>query len=261
MTETAMFADVVLPASAWPEKDGTVTNTNRQVQMGRMALPMPGDARQDWWVIQEIAQRIGLDWNYSGPAEVYEEMRECMNSIKGISWERLLRESAVTYPCATEDDPGQAIIFGDGYPTASGRGKFVPAGIIPPDEQPDDAYPMILTTGRILEHWHTGAITRRASVLDAIEPEAVCHMAPQDVRDLGLEGGDHVRVSTRRGTIELAARIDAGVPVGTVFIPFAFTEAAANLLTNAALDPFGKIPEFKYCAAKIEKLEETVAAE
>jgi len=261
MTETAMFADVVLPASAWPEKDGTVTNTNRQVQMGRMALPMPGDARQDWWVIQEIAQRIGLDWNYSGPAEVYEEMRECMNSIKGISWERLLRESAVTYPCATEDDPGQAIIFGDGYPTASGRGKFVPAGIIPPDEQPDDAYPMILTTGRILEHWHTGAITRRASVLDAIEPEAVCHMAPQDVRDLGLEGGDHVRVSTRRGTIELAGRIDAGVPVGTVFIPFAFTEAAANLLTNAALDPFGKIPEFKYCAAKIEKLEETVAAE
>ena len=261
MTETAMFADVVLPASAWPEKDGTVTNTNRQVQMGRKALPLPGDARQDWWVIQEIAQRIGLDWNYSGPAEVYEEMRECMDSIKGISWERLLRESAVTYPCATEDDPGQAIIFGDGYPTASGRGKFVPAGIISPAEQPDDAYPMILTTGRILEHWHTGAITRRASVLDALEPEAVCHMAPKDLREMGAKGGDHVRVSTRRGTIELAARVDSGVSPGTVFIPFAFTEAAANLLTNAALDPFGKIPEFKYCAAKVEKLEAKVAAE
>ena len=261
MTETAMFADVVLPASAWPEKDGTVTNTNRQVQMGRKALPLPGDARQDWWVIQEIAQRIGLDWNYSGPAEVYEEMRECMDSIKGISWERLLRESAVTYPCATEDDPGQAIIFGDGYPTASGRGKFVPAGIISPAEQPDDAYPMILTTGRILEHWHTGAITRRASVLDALEPEAVCHMAPQDLREMGAKGGDHVRVSTRRGTIELAARVDSGVSPGTVFIPFAFTEAAANLLTNAALDPFGKIPEFKYCAAKVEKLEAKVAGE
>ena len=261
MTETAMFADVVLPASAWPEKDGTVTNTNRQVQMGRKALPLPGDARQDWWVIQEIAQRIGLNWNYSNPAEVYEEMRDCMNSIQGISWERLLRESAVTYPCATEDDPGQAIIFGDGYPTASGRGKFVPAGIIPPDEQPDDAYPMILTTGRVLEHWHTGAITRRASVLDALEPEAVCHMAPQDLREMGAKGGDHVRVSTRRGAIELSARVDSGVSPGTIFIPFAFTEAAANLLTNAALDPFGKIPEFKYCAAKVEKLKATVAAE
>ena len=261
MTETAMFADVVLPASAWPEKDGTVTNTNRQVQMGRSALPMPGDARQDWWIIQEVARRIGLDWNYTGPADVYEEMRECMNSIKGISWERLWRDSAVTYPCASEDDPGKPIIFGDGYPTPSGRGRFVPAGIIPPDEQPDEDYPMILTTGRVLEHWHTGAITRRASVLDTIEPEAVCHMAPQDLRGVGAKGGDQVRVSTRRGTIELAARIDSGVPPGTVFVPFAFVEAAANLLTNAALDPFGKIPEFKYCAAKVEKLEANVAAE
>ena len=261
MTETAMFADVVLPASAWPEKDGTVTNTNRQVQRGRLALPMPGDSRQDWWIIQEIARRIGLDWNYAGPADVYEEMRECMDSIRGISWERLARESAVTYPCASEDDPGRAIIFGDGYPTPSGRGKFAPAGIVPPDEQPDDDYPTILTTGRVLEHWHTGAITRRASVLDAIEPEAVCHMAPRDLRDLGARGGDRVRVSTRRGTIELAARADPDVPPGTVFVPFAFVEAAANLLTNPALDPFGKIPEFKYCAAKVEKVEASLAAE
>ena len=189
MTETAMFADVVLPASAWPEKDGTVTNTNRQVQMGRLALPMPGDSRQDWWIVQEIARRIGLDWDYTGPADIYEEMRECMDSIRGISWERLSRESAVTYPCASEDDPGRPIIFGDGYPTPSGRGKFVPAGIVPPDEKPDDDYPTILTTGRVLEHWHTGAITRRASVLDTIEPEAVCHMAPRDLRDLGARGG------------------------------------------------------------------------
>ena len=261
MTETAMFADVVLPASAWPEKDGTVTNTNRQVQRGRLALPTPGDSRQDWWIIQEIARRIGLDWNYAGPADVYEEMRECMDSIRGISWERLARESAVTYPCASEDDPGRAIIFGDGYPTPSGRGKFAPAGIVPPDEQPDDDYPTILTTGRVLEHWHTGAITRRASVLDAIEPEAVCHMAPRDLRDLGARGGDRVRVSTRRGTIELAARADPDVPPGTVFVPFAFVEAAANLLTNPALDPFGKIPEFKYCAAKVEKVEASLAAE
>ena len=261
MTETAMFADVVLPASAWPEKDGTVTNTNRQVQMGRRALPAPGDSRQDWWIIQEIARRLGLDWNYTGPADVYEEMRDCMDSIRGISWDRLSRESAVTYPCASGDDPGRPIIFGDGYPTPSGRGKFVPAEIVPPDERPDDDYPMILTTGRVLEHWHTGAITRRASVLDAIEPEAVCHMAPRDLRNLGAEGGDRVRVSTRRGTIELAARADPDVPSGTVFVPFAFVEAAANLLTNPALDPFGKIPEFKYCAAKVEKAEARLAAE
>jgi formate dehydrogenase major subunit len=261
MTETAMFADVVLPASAWPEKDGTVTNTNRQVQMGRRALPLPGDARQDWWIIQEIARRIGLDWAYDGPASVYAEMRQCMKSIAGISWERLLRDSAVTYPCASEDDPGKPIIFGDGYPTKTGRARFVPAGIIPPDEQPDDDYPMVLTTGRILEHWHTGAITRRASVLDTIEPEPVCHMAPQDLRAMGVAPGDRVRIATRRGAIEVAARADTGVAPGMVFVPFAFVEAAANLLTNPVLDPFGKIPEFKYCAARIEKAPPAVAAE
>ena len=253
MTETAAFADVVLPASAWPEKDGTVTNTNRQVQMGRAALPLPGDCRQDWWIVQELARRIGLEWNYSHPREIYEEMRGCMDSIKGIGWERLDRESAVTYPCEDEDTAGEDIIFGEGYPTPSGRGKFVPAGIIPPDEPVDADYPMILTTGRLLEHWHTGAITRRASVLDAIEPEAVASLAPADLRGLGVAPGEHVRVSTRRGEIELAARADADVSPGTVFIPFAFVEAAANLLTNPALDPFGKIPEYKYCAAKVEK--------
>ena len=253
MTETAAFADVVLPASAWPEKDGTVTNTNRQVQMGRAALPLPGDCRQDWWIVQELARRIGQDWNYTHPREVYEEMRGCMDSIKGISWDRLDREGAVTYPCESEVEPGEDIIFGEGYPTATGRGKFVPAAIIPPDEPVDADYPMILTTGRLLEHWHTGAITRRASVLDALEPEAVASLAPADLRGMGVAPGEHVRVSTRRGEIEIAARADADVSPGTVFIPFAFVEAAANLLTNPALDPFGKIPEFKYCAAKVEK--------
>ncbi len=260
MTETAAFADIVLPASAWPEKDGTVTNTNRQVQMGRAALPLPGDYRQDWWIVQELARRIGLDWNYSHPREIYEEMRGCMDSIKGISWERLDREGAVTYPCEAEDEPGEAIIFGEGYPTVSGRGRFVPAGIIPPDEPVDEDYPMILTTGRLLEHWHTGAITRRASVLDTLEPEAVASLAPADLRALGVAAGGRVRVATRRGAIEIVARADADVSPGTVFIPFAFAEAAANLLTNPALDPFGKIPEFKYCAAKVEKAAPAEAA-
>ena len=253
LTETAFHADVILPASAWPEKDGTVTNSNRQIQMGRQALELPGDARQDWWIIQEIARRIGLDWNYDGPADVFAEMQRCMASLKGISWQRLLAESAVTYPCNSEDVPGHDVLFGDGFPTPSTRGKMVPAKVIPPDEQPDDEYPMVLTTGRLLEHWHTGAMTRRASVLDTIEPEAVACLSPTDLSHLGVEPGELVRVATRRGVIEITARRDGKVPTGMIFIPFCFADAAANMLTNAALDPFGKIPEFKFCAARVEK--------
>ena len=261
LTETAAFADVVLPASAWPEKDGTVTNTNRQVQMGRAALELPGETRQDWWIIQEIARRIGLDWSYAHPREVFAEMRACMPSISGISWERLLRDGAVTYPCDGDDDPGQEIIFSDGFPTESRRGKLVPAAIIPPDEQPDSDYPMVLTTGRMLEHWHTGAMTRRADILDSIEPEATAHISPADFAALGIEPGDRVQVESRRGAVELHARMDGGVPAGTVFLPFCYVEAAANLLTNPALDPFGKIPEFKYCAVRVAKAPIAQAAE
>ena len=261
LTETAFHADVVLPASAWPEKDGTVTNTNRQVQMGHRAVAMPGDCRQDWWIIQEIARRIGLDWNYAGPADAYAELRACMGSIKGISWDRLLREGSVTYPCDSEDQPGREVMFGDGFPTASGRGRMVPVGMIPPDERPDDEYPMVLSTGRVLEHWHTGAITRRAQVLDRLEPEAVATLAPADLARLGIEPGDRVRVTTRRGSIELKARRDVRVAPGMLFIPFCFADAAANLLTNPALDPFGKIPEFKYCAARVERVPVVAAAD
>ena len=260
LTETAFYADVVLPASAWPEKDGTVTNTNRQVQMGRQAFDPPGDARQDWWIIQEIAQRIGLGWNYTHPRDVFAEMEKGMPSLKNISWERLLRESAVTYPCPTPDGPGQDVVFEDGYPTPSGRGKFVPAAIIPPDEQPDAAYPMVLTTGRQLEHWHTGAISRRATLLDQIEPEAVACLCPLDLRKLGIAPGEMIRVETRRGAIELKARIDSAVPEGVLFIPFCFAEAAANMLTNPALDPFGKIPEYKFCAARVARIDSAAAA-
>ena len=252
LTETAFHADVVLPASAWPEKDGTVTNTNRQVQMGRAALALPGDARQDWWIIQEIARRIGLNWRYTGPADVFEEMKEVMPSLDNITWKRLRDESAVTYPCPAPDKPGMDIVFGEGFPTPDGRSKLVPASIIPPDEQPDDEYPMVLTTGRQLEHWHTGAITRRATLLDTLEPEAIASLSPFDLRRLGIAAGEPIRVATRRGTIELKARADGAVPAGVVFVPFCYAEAAANELTNPALDPFGKIPEFKYCAARVE---------
>src|SRR6185437_13412145 len=252
ITETAKYADVVLPASAWPEKDGTVSNTNRQVQMGRTALPLPGDARHDWWMIQEIARRLGLDWAYTHPRDVFAEMKLAMPSLDNITWERLERESSVTYPCDAEDRPGNDIVFGNGFPTASGRGRLVPAAIIPPAEEPDAEYPMVLTTGRQLEHWHTGAMTRRASVLDAIEPEAAASLAPVELRRLGIAAGDPVRVKTRRGQIELKARSDSNVAPGMVFVPFCYAEAAANILTNPQLDPIGKIPEFKFCAARVE---------
>ena len=251
LTETAAYADVILPASAWPEKDGTVTNTNRQVQMGRQALPLPGAARQDLWIIQELARRLGLDWHYAGPAAVFQEMGQAMPSHRGLSWQRLARQDAVTYPCLSEDDPGQPVLFADGFPTASGRGRFVPCELVAPDEVPDAEYPMVLTTGRLLEHWHTGQMTRRALVLDTIEPEAVAHLAPADLDKLGVPPGGRIAVESRRGRIELKARADGQVQAGLVFIPFCFAEAAANLLTNAALDPFGKIPEVKFCACRV----------
>jgi formate dehydrogenase major subunit len=260
LTETACFADVILPASAWPEKDGTVTNSNRQVQMGRAALEMPGEARQDWWIIQEIARRIGLDWTYSHPRDVFAEMAAIMPSLNNISWDRLERENAVTYPCKAPDRPGDAIVFGDGFPTASTRGKLVPASPLDPDEQPDGEYPMILTTGRQLEHWHTGVMSRRSKVLDTIEPEAVAFLSPDDLASRGIEAGSVVRISTRRGVIELKTRADTAIPSGVIFIPFCYAEAAANRLTNAALDPIGKIPEFKFCAARLD-IPQAAAAE
>jgi formate dehydrogenase major subunit len=253
LTETAYLADVVLPATAWPEKDGTVTNTDRMVQLGRKALDAPGDARADLWIIQELARRLGLAWDYAGPKDVWNEMRGCMDSIRGITWERLERDSSVTYPCENEGDPGQPVVFQTHFPTATGRGRFVPADLIRADERPDKDYPMVLITGRQLEHWHTGAMTRRSGVLDAIEPEPVASIHPLDLAQLKAQPGDVVTVASRRGSIALYARADEGTPRGAVFIPFAFQEAAANLLTNPVLDPFGKIPEFKYCAVKVTK--------
>ena len=254
---------MVLPASAWPEKTGTVSNTDRMVQMGRRALNPPGEARPDLWIIQQLAQRMGastpgtaLDWNYpgdeSGVAAVYEEMRQAMHAvIGGISWERLERESSVTYPCLSEEDPGQPIVFTDRFPTATGRVTLVPADIMPAAERPDADYPLVLITGRQLEHWHTGSMTRRAQVLDAIEPIAMASMHPDDLQQLGLVPGDVVTVQSRRGEVVIHVRRDDGTPRGAVFVPFAYYEAAANLMTHAALDPFGKIPEFKYCAVRV----------
>jgi formate dehydrogenase major subunit len=259
LTETAFHADVILPSTTFVEKTGTFTNTDRLVQLGRQALSPPGEARQDWWIIREMARRLGLDWHYGHPREIYEELRGCMPPIRGITWDRLEREGSVTYPCHDEDEPGHELMFADGFPTGSGRGKLVPADVCPPDETPDDRYPMVLTTGRLLEHWHTGAMTRRADVLDRLEPEAIAVLAPAELERLGVEPGDRVRVVTRRGAIEMTAREDVDVSPGLVFLPFCFAEAAANLLTNPALDPFGKIPEFKFCAARVEPVRSDTA--
>jgi formate dehydrogenase major subunit len=263
LTETASYADVILPASAWPEKDGTVTNTNRQVQMGRAALPLPGDARQDLWIIQDLAQRIGCDWNYRHVGEVFTEMASMMPALDNITWERVEREDHVTYPVDGPDVPGRDVVFDQGFPRPGGVGRLVATKFQAPDEMPDAQYPFILTTGRQLEHWHTGAMTRRASTLDALEPGPVAGLSRGTIAKLGITPGDMVRVTTRRGAIELSARQDDSVPDGVVFIPFAYVEAAANLLTNPKLDPFGKIPEFKYCAANVEPMAEAarVAAE
>ncbi|NNK79309.1 MAG: formate dehydrogenase subunit alpha, partial [Litoreibacter sp.] len=260
LTETANYADVILPASAWAEKTGTVTNTNRQVQMGRPAVAPPGEAKEDWWIEVELAKRLGLDWTYTHPSEIFAEMKLNMGSLDNITWERL-EKSAVTYPSLSEDDPGQPIVFGDGFPRAGGRARFTPASIIAPDETPDTEYPFVLITGRQLEHWHTGSMTRRATVLDAVEPEANCSMHPRTLRRLGVEPGERVRLSTRRGSVEVMVRSDRAVAEDNVFLPFAYVEAAANILTNAALDPYGKIPEFKFSAVRVEKPAEAVAAE
>ena len=251
LTETAYLADVVLPATAWPEKVGTVTNTDRMVQLGRKAIEPPGQAREDLWLLNELGRRMGLDWNYTHPREVFDEMRSCMDSIAGITWERLEHESSVTYPCVNEGDPGEPVVFVDRFPTANGRGRFVPADLIPAAERPDAEFPLVLITGRQLEHWHTGAMTRRAAALDALEPEPVASVHPLDLQEIGVTPGDILTIASRRGTISLYARADDGMPRGSVFVPFCYYEAAANLLTNPVLDPFGKIPEFKYCAVKV----------
>ena len=251
LTETAYLADVILPASAFPEKTGTFTNTDRMVQLGRQALDPPGQARQDLAIIVDMARRLGLDWSYAHPRDVFEEMRLAMPSIAGITWDRLERESSVTYPCENEGDPGTRVVFTETFPTPSGRAKLVPATIIPAAEQPNPEYPFVLITGRQLEHWHTGSMTRRTEVLDAIEPGPVASMHSADLAELGTEAGGTITVASRRGSVTLSARADDGTPRGAVFIPFCYYEAAANLLTNPVLDPFGKIPEFKYCAVSV----------
>ena len=256
LTETAYLADVILPASAFPEKTGSFSNTDRTVQLGRQAINPPGQARQDLRIIIDMASQLGLDWSAYGddnkaPERVFDEMRHAMRSIGGITWDRLQRDHSVTYPCLEEGDAGTPVVFTEDFPTASHRARFVPADIIPAAERPDEQYPLVLITGRQLEHWHTGSMTRRATVLDAIEPDPVALIHPLDMAKMGIVPGSIITIASRRGSVSLYARADDSSPPGAVFAPFCYYEAAINKLTNAALDPFGKIPEFKYCAVKV----------
>jgi len=252
LTESAGFADVILPASAFPEKTGTFTNTDRRVQLGRQAIDPPGDARQDLWIIQEMARRLGCEWGYAGPKDVFNEMRRAMRSIAGITWERLEEQDSVVYPCEKEGDPGEPVIFQDGFPRKSGRGLFVPASFTEAAELPDADYPFVFITGRQLEHWHTGSMTRHATVLDALEPDPVVAIHPLDLKQIGGKPGEPITIESRRGRIVAYARSDIALQHGSVFMAFCYNEASANIITNEALDPFGKIPEFKFCAVKIK---------
>ena len=253
-TETCGFADVILPASAFPEKTGTFTNTDRRVQLGRQAVTPPGESRQDLWIIQELARRLDLDWDYTGPEAVFEEIRQAVPSMAGMTWARLEDEDSLTYPLLREDDPGEPVIFRDGiFPTDDGRGRFVAADYVEAAELPDNDYPFIFMTGRQLEHWHTGTMTRHSRVLNTIEPWPYVLINPEDLQALEMESGDLLTIESRRGALSVATRVDEGIQPGVLMMPFTYHEAAANILTNDALDPFGKIPEFKFCAIRVSK--------
>ncbi len=251
LTETAGFADVILPSTAFYEKNGTFSNTDRRVQMARQVVTPPGEARQDFWIIQEIAKRMGLDWDYQHPKDIFNEMRQAMDSIAGMTWERLEQQDSLTYPLENEGDPGQPVIFTEGFPSPNGKGRFVPASYINADEMPDDEYPVTFITGRQLEHWHTGSMTRHATILDAIEPDPVVAIHPEDLQALGVEPGELITIESRRGKISAFARANIGVQRNSLFMAFCYNEASANLITNEALDPFAKIPELKFCAVKV----------
>lgn len=275
--ESNVYADVILPAASFAEKDGTFTNSDRRVQRVRRAVPPPGQARADWEIVADLARRtIALmarderpktndqgagqrtppsssvlrpsSWSYAGPADIWREMRQLTPDFSGISYARLEKEGGVHWPCPSPDHPGTPYLFTEEFP--SGRGRFYPVAYATESEQPDAAYPFILSTGRVLYHWHGGTMTR-VSALDAIWPECTVELHPDDAARLGLATGDWVEVASRRGSITARLLVTGRSPAGTVFIPFHFAEAAANVLTDNRLDPRAKIPDYKVCAVRV----------
>jgi len=251
LTETAQLADVVLPATSYAERDGTITNTERRVQLSRKAIdPSPG-AKPDWQIICEISNRLGFPMRYKSVSDIMDEIAKVTPQYGGISYERLEAGEQLCWPCPLPNHPGTPILHKDEF--TRGVGKFHPIDYVPPDELPSAKYPLILTTGRILEHFHTGTMTRKAKGLEALAPNPFVEVNPQDAKKLGVKDGDQVKVSSRRGSIELAAKVDEKVDVGVIFIPFHYHEAVVNILTNPAMDPTAKIPELKVCAARLER--------
>ncbi len=252
LSETANFAHVVLPAASFAEKDGTFTNTERRVQRVRQAIEPIGKAKPDWWIICQVAQRLGAKgFDYGHPFDIMEEIHTLVPSYGGISYRRL-DNGGLQWPCPTDDHPGTPILHADVF--VRGKGRFAPLKYLPPREMSDENYPLILTTGRSLYHFHTGTMTRKVAGLNVIEPEGVVEISPQDASQLGIAHGDKVRISSRRGAVIAKAEVTGALPSGVVFMTFHFAESAANILTNPELDPVSKIPELKVSAVKVEKL-------
>jgi formate dehydrogenase major subunit len=254
LTETARWADVVLPGSSFAEKQGTTVNTDRHIQMLRPAVPLPGKARQDLEILMDLSHRLGLPTTYRGPAEVMDEIAKVTPNWRGVSYARLEALGALQYPVPTADHPGTTFLFDQRFPTPDGRALFVPVEYLPPSELPDAEYPFVLNTGRQMYHWHTGTMSRRSEGLDAREPTPIVEMNAGDALRLGLAEGDTVRVTSRRASLLIGVRISERQAKGQVFIPMHFREAAANLLTNPALDPYAKIASFKVSAVRVEKV-------
>ncbi len=248
MTETGRLADVVLPAACFAEKDGTFSNTERRVQRVRKAVDAPKDAWDDWRITCEIAKRMGYPMDYGSSKEIFEEIARLTPSYAGITYERIEREG-IHWPCPTQDHPGTPILHTQQF--TRGKGMFHAIDYIPPAERTDDEYPLYLTTGRVLYHYHTGTMTRRTDGLNERAPESFVEISAEDAKKFGVEDESMVTVTSRRGEINVRAKVSGMVDAGTVFIPFHYAEAAANKLTNAALDPVSNIPEYKVCAIKL----------
>jgi predicted molibdopterin-dependent oxidoreductase YjgC len=250
-TETAQLAHVVLPGVSFAEKDGTFSNTERRVQRVRQAIAPIGESRQDWEIVCQIAQKMGATgFDFENPGKIMEEVNHLTPSYGGITYERLDALGSLQWPCPAVDHPGTQYLHKGKF--SRGLGKFFALPFKEAAELPDDDFPFVLTTGRTMFHFHTGSMTRRSKKLHSEVPEAYIEVNTADAKKIGLNGHTQVRVISRRGQIELGVRVTDDIKRGTVFIPFHFAEAAANVLTNSAIDPVAKIPEYKVCAVKVE---------
>jgi formate dehydrogenase alpha subunit len=251
LTETARYADVVLPGASFAEKTGTFVNTERRIQLAHQAINPPGEARPDWQIIVDLSNRLGLLTQFESPEEVMREIRQVAPSWGGVTYQRL-GMAGLQYPVPTGDHPGTAFLFGERFPTQDGKATFHPAQYADPAELPDEQYPFVMCTGRQLYHWHTGTMTRRSNGLDAREPTAIVEIHPDDAQQMGITDGDLVRITSRRNSVVISARVSDRVARHQVFVPFHFREAAANLLTSPVLEPHAKMAALKVTAVRIE---------